>query len=332
MKNLKITTSTLLFLSVLIATVADLGLLNPSWVRTSLVLAQLPQVGSQAKNKEDKPEEVVDTEVNTPVVPDTGVDNIGVVDPVVTEAQAGVIASRKISDQAILETQYIALPASNKPGQISTQDYICQLTAWQDPSTAPAVTYGAYVICPLGTPSNIQLMLERSNVNTPSNYLLSSKAPTHNCSTGAICQTPTYKHTVSGTKHLHATAIATIIGTYGEVIGTPKVRVTWHYNDKGAAYPRIRPPQPGKFAIVPFPDGPPWDKYLFKRDKKFTEKLEAEYNSNNWVIPTGQGVQGHHIKPLSHGGNNDLSNGVLLDRQQHQPFTTWWRSFNSRVW
>jgi hypothetical protein len=331
MKNLKIATGTLLFLSVLIATVAELGLLSPSLVRTSPVLAQLPQVSSQAENNEEKPEEVVDTEANTPVVPDTGVDNVGVVDPVVTEAQAGVTA-RKISDKAILETQYIALPTSNKPGQISTQDHICQITVWQDPSTAPAVTYGAYVICPLGTPSNIQLMLERSNVNTPYNYLLSSKAPTHNCFTGAICLTPTYKHTVSGTKHLHATAIATIIGTYGEVVGTPKVRVTWHYNDKGAAYPRIRPPQPWRFEMVPFPDGPPWDRYLFKRDKDFPLKLEAEYTKNGWTMPTGQGVQAHHIKPLSHGGNNDLSNGVFLDRQQHQPFTTWWRSFNARMW
>jgi hypothetical protein len=205
------------------------------------------------------------------------------------------------------------------------------LKSRQDPSTAPAVTYGAYVICPLGTPSNIQLMLERSNVNTPSDYLLSSKAPTHNCSTGAICQTPTYKHTVSGTKHLHATAIATIIGTYGEVIGTPKVRVTWHYNDKGAAYPRIRPPQPWRLEMVPFPDGPPWIRQ-FHHNKTFLSDLRAEYIKNGWTIPTGQRVQAHHIKPLSWGGTHDVSNGVFLDSPDHNQFTKWWLKFNPRSW
>ncbi|WNN91187.1 HNH endonuclease [Gloeocapsopsis dulcis] len=311
-----------------------MGLLSPSWVRTSLVLAQLPQVGSQAKNKEDKPEEVVDTEVNTPVVPDTGVDNIGVVDPIVKKPAA------KISDKVIVETKEIRLPVSNKPGQISTQAYICLLTIWQNFSTAPDVTYGAYVACTAGVPYNIQLMLERSNVNTPYNYLQSSKAPTHFCSGSSFCQTPTYKHTVSGTKHLHATAIATWIGTEGEVVGSPKVRATWHYNDVGKAYPRVQLPQPGPSEYVPFPYDPPYNVCpdgsvpppSCYRDPDFPKNVEAYYRLKQWVIPTGSKIEVHHIKPLRWGGDNYVQNGVILTHTDHLPFTKWWRKFNPRVW
>lgn len=312
-----------MFLSVCIAPIAALGILSPSLLQTPPVSAQPPQGTPNA--------EIIAPEVDTPVVPDTGVDNIGVVDPVVTDPV--VINAARNSDKVIFETKQIMLPASNKPGQISTQAHYCNIAVWQNFSLAPAVLYGAYTGCAPGIPLNIQLMLERSNVNTPSNYLQSSKAPTFNCPIPQnVCISPTYKHTVSGTKHLHAVAIAAWFGTQGEVVGSPEVRATWQYNEKGAAYPQIRLPQPGKFAVVPFPDGPPWDRYRFKHNKSFGVDLREEYIRNGWTIPSGTRVQPHHIKPLSWGGTHDLSNGVWLDSSQHQPFTTWWRTFSPRVW
>lgn len=320
----------MLFLLVIVAPIAALGILGPSLLQTPPVSAQPPQETPNA--------EIVAPEVDTPVVPDTGVDNIGVVDPVVTDP--AVINAARNSDKVIFETKQIMLPASNKPGQISTQAHYCNITVWQNFSVAPIVIYGAYTNCSPGIPLNIQLVLERSNVNTPYNYLQSSKAPTFNCPIPQnVCLSPTYKHTVSGTKHLHAVAIATWFGTQGEVVGSPKVRATWQYNDKGAAYPQVKPS--AKFDMVPFPS-PRWDvcdddptkKPTCKKSSDYRAKLIEEYNdkNNNWTYPS-QPYQAHHIKPSQFGGGNSLSNLVFLNQpQEHIKFSRWWRSFNPAYW
>jgi HNH endonuclease len=54
-----------------------------------------------------------------------------------------------------------------------------------------------------------------------------------------------------------------------------------------------------------------------------------EASGKPWpVAPEGSTINIHHIKPLSKGGTNSFSNLVpLIQPEQHQPFTNWWRAY-----
>jgi len=103
-------------------------------------------------------------------------------------------------------------------------------------------------------------------------------------------------------------------------------------NSKGVPYPKVIVEG---FGEVPFPKGPftPNNSQVLR--SQFTPKLKGEFK-NWWIeqgrpwpnVPEGSTVNIHHIKPLSHGGTNSFDNLVpLIQPQEHQPFTNWWRGF-----
>lgn len=99
-------------------------------------------------------------------------------------------------------------------------------------------------------------------------------------------------------------------------------------NGKGLPYPQVNVKGYGN---VPFPDGPftPNNSKILR--SQFTPGLKKEFK--NWWTNMGRpwpegNVNIHHIKPLSKGGGNSFDNLVpLIQPEQHQPFTNWWRSF-----
>lgn len=88
------------------------------------------------------------------------------------------------------------------------------------------------------------------------------------------------------------------------------------------------------YGEVPFPEGPFTPNNSQTLRSQFTPKLKADFKSW-WIqqgypwpenIPEGSSINIHHIKPLSHGGANDFDNLIpLIQPEQHQPFTNWWR-------
>lgn len=103
-------------------------------------------------------------------------------------------------------------------------------------------------------------------------------------------------------------------------------------NAKGAAYPKV---VVEGFGEVPFPKGPftPNNSQVLR--SQFTPKLKADFK-DWWIqqgrpwpnVPEGSTLNIHHIQPLGHGGTNSFNNLVpLIQPQQHQPFTNWWRGF-----
>jgi RHS repeat-associated protein len=103
-------------------------------------------------------------------------------------------------------------------------------------------------------------------------------------------------------------------------------------NSKGVAYPKV---VVEGFGEVPFPKGPfvPNNSQILRNE--FTPKLKAEFK-DWWIqqgrpwpnVPEGSTLNIHHIKPLSQGGTNSFDNLVpLIQPQEHQPFTNWWRGF-----
>jgi RHS repeat-associated protein len=103
-------------------------------------------------------------------------------------------------------------------------------------------------------------------------------------------------------------------------------------NSRGVSYPKV---SVDGFGEVPFPKGPftPNNSQVLR--SQFTPKLKAEFK-DWWIqqgrpwpnVPEGSAMNIHHIKPLGHGGTNSFDNLVpLIQPQQHQPFTNWWRGF-----
>lgn len=82
---------------------------------------------------------------------------------------------------------------------------------------------------------------------------------------------------------------------------------------------------------VPFPEGPYEPNNSSTLRPQFTDSYKKQFKE--WW--TGQGkpwpegeVNIHHIKPLSKGGDNSFENLVpLVQPEEHQPFTNWWRSY-----
>ncbi|AUO15597.1 hypothetical protein BGI42_15780 [Clostridium taeniosporum] len=103
------------------------------------------------------------------------------------------------------------------------------------------------------------------------------------------------------------------------------IRVT---NRKGVAYPQVIVDGYGE---IPFPDGP----YVPNNSARLRPKFTARYKElfKEWWISQGRpwpegNVNIHHIKPLSKGGDNSFENLIpLVQPDEHQPFTNWWRSY-----
>jgi HNH endonuclease len=99
-------------------------------------------------------------------------------------------------------------------------------------------------------------------------------------------------------------------------------------NGKGNSYPKIEVEGHGE---VSFPEGPYEPNNSKTLRPKFTDSYKKQFKE--WWIgqgkpwPEGE-VNIHHIKPLSKGGDNSFENLVpLIQPEEHQPFTNWWRSY-----
>jgi hypothetical protein len=69
-----------------------------------------------------------------------------------------------------------------------------------------------------------------------------------------------------------------------------------------------------------------------RRQLPFLRAVTQYYVSHGWSIPSrgkdpSDGYEIHHVLPLSWGGTNAGANGRFLTPTQHDPFTTWWRTF-----
>ena len=99
-------------------------------------------------------------------------------------------------------------------------------------------------------------------------------------------------------------------------------------NSKGVPYPDVEVSGYGK---VKLPSGPyaPNNSTLLR--SKFTNPYKEQFKT--WWIEQGRiwpegEVNVHHIKPLSKGGDNSFENLVpLIQPDEHQPFTSWWRNY-----
>ena len=99
-------------------------------------------------------------------------------------------------------------------------------------------------------------------------------------------------------------------------------------NNKGVPYPKVEVDGYGKVGLPPGPYEPNNSKTL---RPQFTESYKKQFKE--WWIEQGRAwpegeVNIHHIKPLSKGGDNSFENLVpLIQPDEHQPFTNWWRDF-----
>ena len=99
-------------------------------------------------------------------------------------------------------------------------------------------------------------------------------------------------------------------------------------NGKGNSYPKI---EVDGYGEVPFPEGPYEPNNSSTLRQKFTDSYKKQFQE--WWIAQGKKwpegeVNIHHIKPLSKGGDNSFENLVpLVQPEEHQPFTNWWRSY-----
>ena len=85
------------------------------------------------------------------------------------------------------------------------------------------------------------------------------------------------------------------------------------------------------YGEVPFPEGPYTPNNSKTLRSSFTDTYKKEFKQ--WWIEQGRewpegNVNIHHIKPLSKGGTNSFENLVpLVQPDEHQPFTNWWKSY-----
>jgi RHS repeat-associated protein len=103
-------------------------------------------------------------------------------------------------------------------------------------------------------------------------------------------------------------------------------------NGNGVTYPSVSVEGYGE---VPFPEGPYTPNNSAALRPSFTPSYKLQFKE--WWIkqgrpwpstPVGSFINIHHIKPLSKGGTNAFENLVpLVQPEQHQPFTNWWRSY-----
>ncbi|MPQ34295.1 HNH endonuclease, partial [Clostridium estertheticum] len=99
-------------------------------------------------------------------------------------------------------------------------------------------------------------------------------------------------------------------------------------NRKGIEYPKIDVEGYGEVELPKGPYTPNNTKIL---RPNFTTKVKKGFKewwiAQGRIWPEGE-VNIHHIKPLSKGGDNSFENLVpLIQPEEHQPFTNWWRSY-----
>ncbi|MGJ1235344.1 MULTISPECIES: RHS repeat-associated core domain-containing protein [Sphingobacterium] len=115
---------------------------------------------------------------------------------------------------------------------------------------------------------------------------------------------------------------------------TPADPIAGNYitNSKNTPYPKVVVEGYGE---VPFPEGPYTPNNSSVLRGSFTAKYKADFKEW-WIsqgrpwpqVPEGSTLNIHHIKPLAQGGTNAFDNLVpLVQPEQHQPFTNWWRGF-----
>lgn len=156
---------------------------------------------------------------------------------------------------------------------------------------------------------------------------------------GILARTTAY--TIDANRMLNSARAFTYTEPLGSYVGGGLTNSTktymWNYsgqvlNTKGVAYPKVHVEG---YGLVPFPQGPfsPNNSKVLR--SQFTPKFKMEFKEwwmnqgRPWPeVPNGSTLNIHHIKPLSHGGKNVFDNLVpLIQPEQHQPFTNWWRNF-----
>jgi len=86
--------------------------------------------------------------------------------------------------------------------------------------------------------------------------------------------------------------------------------------------------------FFPCPGAAPLPPCTTRSQPTFIANTVAYYQSSGLGLPfpgtspRNSGYQGHHIKPLSWGGDNSGPNGVFLTPGQHVPYTSWWLNFS----
>jgi len=113
----------------------------------------------------------------------------------------------------------------------------------------------------------------------------------------------------------------------GAVLASERVQ-----NIKGIPYPNVMVEGYGE---VPFPEGPYTPNNSVTLRPSFTDAHKTAFRAwwegqgKPWpTAPEGSEIWIHHIKPLSKGGTNIFENLIpLVQPEQHQPFTNWWRSY-----
>jgi hypothetical protein len=103
-------------------------------------------------------------------------------------------------------------------------------------------------------------------------------------------------------------------------------------NNKGVPYPQVAV---DGYGLVQFPEGPYVPNNSSSLRPSFTTAYKEEFRQwwvgqgRTWpTAPEGSVINIHHIKPLSKGGTNAFENLIpLIQPEQHQPFTNWWRGF-----
>lgn len=240
---------------------------------------------------------------------------------------------KRTESKAAQPSEKQSLSNFNQPysvSQIVSFAYNCVISVEQPSTTPPIANYRSSLTCSVGRPAGFVLALHRSNVNFPTD-LRYIGPNSHSCTlTASSCAAPMYTRSIDRTQNLWVYAGVNILGSDGVIYTVPNAgQAVRTYNEKGAAYPLIRPTRTD-MSIVPFPVDPPYVERV-PRASNFADELRRIYTTRNWVIPPD--AQAHHIKPLAWGGGNDPStNGVFLGPATHLLFTTWWASFSNLNW
>jgi hypothetical protein len=219
-------------------------------------------------------------------------------------------------------------PSFISQGQIIDYAYDCRISVEQTNTAPPTANYRASLSCTVGSPYSFVLSIYNANVNFPGSrkYI----GPNNfTCPSGLSCTTPSYSRVIDKTQHFIVSAGVNIRGSDGLFYTlSPAGQTRRTYNDRGVAYPLIKPTRTDML-VIPFPE-PPFADYI-PRDADFRAGLTQIYTTNQWTIPPN--AEAHHIKPISWGGSNDpQANGVFLGSTTHSLFTGWWASFSNLNW
>jgi hypothetical protein len=227
------------------------------------------------------------------------------------------------------EHQFLTSDSINRISQNNLPPYFCSISSEQTNLTPPTVNWRSSASCARGIPTRLSTDVYYANVNFPYTYYYVG-SNTFNCGVSSFCASPSYGRTIDRTQLFFITTQLTVKGTDGKTYTEPnRTQTTRPFNDRGVMYPQIKPTRLD-MDLVPF-YGPPYA-VIAIRNTTFSSDLRNFYNSQNWTIPSDT-PEGHHIKPLSWGGdNNYIQNGVFLGSTTHSLFTNWWLQFSNLNW